>query len=433
MYEKHFKGLKREDLDAALVTVFESQRRRLAQYLNLPSGAEIILCPSGSDAEYIPIAMAKALHPTKFIANGITQFNEIGAGTEPASRGDYFSTHAPFLGANDLKTLSGFDGIKGLFINARNDDGSVRVSASEEMNEFCSRQLEEGFYPIIHGVFGGKTGVRDTVMPGSQEVGDKSMGVVDACQGRFTLDEIKQWMNQESVVLFTTSKFFQAPPFCGAVIVPPGIAKKLSSAPAPMNMIADSMGLGAFLTDKELPVCLQNWKNALKNEGNNNVGLALRWEAGLAAMEALSSVPDTDRMSVSHEWASAVKFMVDSDDLLDIFSIERSIVSIRIGKHSGGWLDMVEARDLYRWMSLEISGLIPHATDDERMALSTIIYIGQPVSVSDSHAIVRIALGVESLLTYTVDKVTTLKEDEMTVRKLAAIAKYFDHLKASGS
>jgi hypothetical protein len=46
---------------------------------------------------------------------------------------------------------------------------------------------------------------------------------------------------------------------------------------------------------------------------------------------------------------------------------------------------------------------------------------------------VRIALGVESLLTYTVDKVTTLKEDEMTVRKLAAIAKYFDHLKASGS
>jgi hypothetical protein len=81
MYEGRLKGLKGDELDASLTSIFESQRKRLSQYLKLPQGAEIILCPSGSDAEYIPVAMAKALHPNKTIANGVTQFNEIGAGT----------------------------------------------------------------------------------------------------------------------------------------------------------------------------------------------------------------------------------------------------------------------------------------------------------------------------------------------------------------
>lgn len=81
MYEGRLKGLKGDELDSSLTSIFESQRKRLSQYLKLPQGAEIILCPSGSDAEYIPVAMAKALHPNKTIANGVTQFNEIGAGT----------------------------------------------------------------------------------------------------------------------------------------------------------------------------------------------------------------------------------------------------------------------------------------------------------------------------------------------------------------
>jgi hypothetical protein len=68
------------------------------------------------------------------------------------------------LGANEEKTLSGFDGVKGFYVNARSKDGSV-INASEEMNNICAKQIEEGNYPIVHGVFGGKTGVRDEVMP----------------------------------------------------------------------------------------------------------------------------------------------------------------------------------------------------------------------------------------------------------------------------
>jgi len=434
LFEERIEGKTGQELDMVLRDIFATQRYRLSVVLNLPRGSEIILCPSGSDAEYIPVAIAKTLHPEATIRNGVTQLNEIGAGTAPAAVGEYFSTHAPFIGKleDGVKMLDGFDGVEGCIVPARTKEGDV-VDASLKMKEFTDECLNNGHYPIVHGVFGGKTGVRDTVMPPSLEGAKKSLGVVDACQGRFSLEEMNSWMEQDSLVLFTTSKFYQAPPFCGAVIVPPTIAEQLfQSSNPPIDMLTDN-GLGAYLTDKELPHCLKSWTTYLRDEGKNNVGLALRWEAGLVAMEKLASVSDDKRTAVVDEWAGIVTEMVKNESpQLDPWCIERSIISIRMSNNDGGWLNMKEARDLYRWMSMDVAAAVPDATEEEKEALSTVAYIGQPVSVSESHAIVRIALGVESLLSYISDKDTTLKEDKCTVKKLAAISKHFSTLKESG-
>ena len=132
-------------LDAALSEVYENQRSRLATILKLPSDAEVILCPSGSDAEYLPVAIAKALQPSKKIANGVTQLREIGAGSAPAAVGGYFSTHAPLVGElpEGLEYLSGFEGIDGEEISARHKDGSV-VDAAAEMKEGVCRSRDRG-------------------------------------------------------------------------------------------------------------------------------------------------------------------------------------------------------------------------------------------------------------------------------------------------
>jgi hypothetical protein len=60
-------------LQQSLGPIIENQRSRLFQILDLPDGAEIIFCPSGSDAEYIPIAIARALHGNMPISNGVVQ------------------------------------------------------------------------------------------------------------------------------------------------------------------------------------------------------------------------------------------------------------------------------------------------------------------------------------------------------------------------
>ena len=433
LFEEQIENVQGPDLDKALRDIFNAQRNRLSAALNLPKGSEIILCPSGSDAEYIPVALVKTLFPDVTIQNGVTQLNEIGAGTAPAAVGEYFSTHAPFIGElNGLKKLDGFGGIEGCIIPARTKDGDV-VNSSLKMKEFTDECLKIGHYPIVHGVFGGKTGVRDETMPSSLDKGKTSMGIVDACQGRFSLEELEQWLDQDSIVLFTTSKFYQAPPFCGAVIIPPSIVEQLSqSTSVPVEMLTDN-GLGAYLTDKELPNCMNSWKEPLQDDAKNNVGLALRWEAGLAALEELSSVSDDRRTALVDEWATTVTNMVSAEaPRLDPWCVERSIVSIRMSNNDGGWLNMEQARDLYRWMSMDVASAVPDATDEEKAALSTVAYIGQPVNVSESHAIVRIALGVESMLTYIDDKDETLKEDQTTVKKLSSISKHFSTLKASG-
>jgi asparagine synthase (glutamine-hydrolysing) len=424
------------ELDNTLQTVFDGQRRRIAACLELPDGVEIILCPSGSDAEYIPIAIARALKPSaEKIVNIVTQLKEIGAGSSVASGGAYFSTHAPLTGRlpDGVSHLEGFDGVSEISIPARERDGSVLDASA--MAEAIARQAEqEGAYPIIHGVFGGKTGLRDTCMPPSRDGGKSSMGVIDACQGRFSLAELHEWLAQDSIVLFTASKFYQAPPFCGAVFVPRQIADQLRKLPppAPLEMFGHN-GLGGFLSDKELPECMNSWKPLLRSDIKGNVGLALRWEAGLAGMEALSSTPDDQLVQAVEEWASRVTTLVQAQPGLDAWCVERSIVSIRLEKSSNGsWLDMNELKDIYRYMSLDVSGAVPRsATAEERAALAVCCNLGQPVDVADSHAILRIALGSESLAKYIVDPEETLKEDQIVVQKLGLVAKYLQSLQNS--
>ncbi|KAL7455161.1 hypothetical protein ACHAWC_006739 [Mediolabrus comicus] len=427
-------GLEGESLCSAMQGVYDDHRARLSNLLNLPEGTEVVICPSGSDAEYIPIAIARALKGDDVhITNGITQLSEIGAGSAPASVGKYFSTHVPLVGRlnGEKEVLSGFENIGGITISARDNDGNV-VNASKEMDSFAEEAFARGAYPIIHGVFGGKTGLRDNKMAASLDGGNKSLAVVDACQGRFSTDELHEWLNQDSLVLFTASKFYQAPPFCGAVLVPKGIADKLRGSPAPHpHSMFDNEGLGGFLTEKEMPPCLQSWGELLGKERRSNIGLALRWEAGLAGMEALAHVSDDMRTKAVDDWAGKVTAMVNGESNLDAWCTERSIVSIRVQK-GDGWLSMSELRDLYRWMSKDVSELVPGATAAEKDALSKSTYIGQPVHVSNSHAIVRIALGVESLVSYLDDSTSTLDEDMAVVQKLAAVGKHFATLKESG-
>lgn len=421
-----------------LEQVFENQRQRIAKALELPEGVEVVLCPSGSDAEYIPIAIARAIQAEpKKILNIVTQLKEIGAGSAPAAAGTYFSTHAPLVGRlpDANQTLEGFGDniVSGVNITARETDGTV-IDASAKAAELAAQAQSDGLYPITHGVFGGKTGLMDAAMPGSGDSGATSMGVVDACQGRFSLEELHSWLEQDSLVLFTASKFYQAPPFCGAVIIPKRIAEKLKNSmshPEPSKMFGE-LGLGGFVSDKELPQCLDSWKPILRSGGNDNVGLALRWEAGLAGMESLSSIPDADRVKAVEEWAGLVTNMVQArSEVLDAWCVERSIVSIRLKKDPNTWLNMSELRDVYRYMSKDVSTAVESATEEEKDILSRSCFIGQPVDVSESHAIVRIALGSESLASFVQNKDATLQEDELAVKKLAVIAKYFATLKQS--
>ena len=93
---------------------------------------------------------------------------------------------------------------------------------------------------------------------------------------------------------------------------------------------------------------------------------------------------------------------------------------------------MDELKDVYRYMSLDVSSAAPRsATAEERAALSVCCNLGQPVDVADSHAIIRIALGAESLAQYLDDRDRILREDQVVLQTLISVAKYPQVLKRS--
>lgn len=65
----------------------------------MPEGTGVFLTPSGSDAEYIPLLIAKILNPVKEIVNIVTCNEEVGSGTAHASKGQLFSSMEPNEGS----------------------------------------------------------------------------------------------------------------------------------------------------------------------------------------------------------------------------------------------------------------------------------------------------------------------------------------------
>jgi len=55
---------------------------------------------------------------------------------------------------------------------------------------------------------------------------------------------------QDSLVLFTSIKFYQAPPFYGAAMLPSSIAIKVSAVSPLKDMLVGPMGLRSCLTDE---------------------------------------------------------------------------------------------------------------------------------------------------------------------------------------
>ena len=242
---------------------------------------------------------------------------------------------------------------------------------------------------------------------------------------------------------------------CGAVVIPKGMASKLrkvNMAPWEAETMLSPFGLGGFVTDKELPDCLSCWKPLLIRSydddadadhmyQSNNVGLALRWEAGLAELEHLRAVAPDDqvRQDAISTWATAVTGLIAKQEpWLQAWAINGSIISIRLHRPNGNsskdeWLNMSELRTVYRYMSLDLS---PYASlssnDDDTTALNEVlrapVNLGQPVNVAESHAIVRIALGCDALSQYLQESSRVVAQDAVAVQKLAWVAQHFAQL-----
>lgn len=203
---------------------------RLKAALSLPETAcEIVLFPSGSDAEYLPILMASArrarLSLRGPVYNVVVAGGEVGSGTDLAAGGKHYSSLS-CTGISATGSVRAGDYLRGfcssdsmlVHIAARDAQSGTLTHDDVVVDKVCGiLQSDASAVAILHVVCGSKSGAQlpswDCVNTLTEKFGERLLVVVDACQLRVSQTAVRSYVNSNYVVLVTGSKFYCAPAF----------------------------------------------------------------------------------------------------------------------------------------------------------------------------------------------------------------------------
>jgi hypothetical protein len=271
-------------------------------------GGEAVLSASGTEAEFIALNIARA-RSQRPLTSIVVAPTETGSGVMKAAAGRHFLASSSLGGAVEQGAyLEGIDSadVAVEAIAIRDQSGQPRDSSEidAEAAACVARALAQGRDVLLHVLDMSKTGLAGVTRQTARALAAQAKGrvhvVVDASQLRCPPQRLHADLKAGFMVMITGSKFAGGPPFAGALLLPPGLAKGLngqSRAPA---------GLAAYSALLDWPASLRgNFTAAL--DVPFNLGLGLRWEAALANIEAFFALPESSRTHICAWFAAAVR------------------------------------------------------------------------------------------------------------------------------
>lgn len=123
------------------------------------------MTPSRTDAQFIPILVAKALnHDKDSFLNILTGKGEIGTNTLKAAQGKYFTDKYPIPGyikknedVVDTQIPGLLDNLKLEMLETRSVTGQV-LDHRKTIENMLNKCKDDGVVPILHSVYGTATG-----------------------------------------------------------------------------------------------------------------------------------------------------------------------------------------------------------------------------------------------------------------------------------
>ncbi|MDD2795376.1 hypothetical protein [Acidocella sp.] len=387
-------------------------RRGIAKVFGLRPDEQIILAASGTDTELLALALTHLAGAAQPILNILIAPEETGRGVPMAARGLHFAVDTAL--GHDVTfqaPVAGFRADTALAnIPLREADGALRAAAvvEAETAAVMANAMAQGQRVILHALDLSKTGLlapRPAFLAQMRALyGDAFDIVVDACQARLSPASVRAYLALGAVVLITGSKFFTGPPFAGAALLPAAIAARLASACLPA-------GLDAYFGRDDFP---PRARAAANLPPVGNYGLALRWHAALAEMQALLRVAPAQRAAILEGFGQIVRAAVAAQpalSLLDTPEIHRGpqaepwehlhsifTFSLRAPHAPGRCLTPAEARKVYLWLNTDLSALFPA----EQQIAARICHIGQPVPLpqpgcAEPQGALRVSAGARLL------------------------------------
>jgi hypothetical protein len=289
---------------ACYADALEAMRGRLRQMLCLPGDTDIAFAPSGTDLEFVALAVASA-RTQRPVVNILLGMEEVGSGCGLAAGGRYFADQTAIC-ANTPKgaSIDGFDETQIRNVPVRHIDGRPLDSAEAvaEIDEITTCSVREGSHILLHVVHGSKTGLVLPDLAGIDTLIARHWGnlslVVDACQARIEPEMLKAYLARGAIVLLTGSKFIGGPPFSGIALIP--------GAMRPEHPLAS--GLSTIFRRGEFPL---GWSGCEHLVQGANPGLWLRLEAALFELERFQAITSDKRQRVIAGFMTAVSGLAD--------------------------------------------------------------------------------------------------------------------------
>lgn len=371
---------------------FDELRRRLVDLFAIP-GAEAVLTPSGTEAEFAALSVAQALL-SRPLTNIVVAPTETGRGVMMAAAGRHFLPSASLGGLVAAGApLQGFDRrpIETQGIAIRDEAGYPRdpEAIDREAASLVAQALAAGRDVLLHVLDASKTGLsgvtRETARALARQARGRIMIVVDACQLRCQPAQLQQDLESGFMVMVTGSKFAGGPPFAGALLLSPSTIERLQGrARAPA-------GLSAYSARFDWPEPLRSGF-AAELESSVNLGLGLRWEAALAAIEPYFALPEALRMQVLTWFAGAVHRRVTARPHLRQVAAEPSRAKTIIPIETLG-----PAATPAGAAALHAALAAPQAPSGAPAKLAPACHLGQPVPIGERAAL-RICASMPMVL-----------------------------------
>lgn len=344
---------------------------------------EVFFGPSGTDVVYFPLLFSRERFPDKKILNIVTCIEELGSGTLFAAQGKYFAQNSQFNKAIPKgEAIINQDFIETEYLSARCAKGTIE-NPKQRLAELIKNNPDKNI--VVSLVVGSKSGIEDNLSWIDELDADNVLWNVDMCQFRHSPELIEKLTDQGVSVMITGSKFYQAPPFCGAILIPEKWMKRIEHVEE-LNFFNK---FNRVFSKYDLPKILRD-KTSLPKDINK--GGVLRWLATLNAIESLRAIDANEVESTINDWNTMINSELKNYDefilMPDQEMTNPTIISFQV-KSKKGLLNHQEMRKLFFSIVEDSYTDLP----------SEKIFIGQPVAYGDK-SFLRLAIGANNIIDF---------------------------------
>ena len=342
---------------------------------------EVFFGPSGTDVVYFPLLFSRELYPEKKILNIITCIEELGSGTINAGQGKYFSKTNQFRKSTPKGgAIIDSNFVKTEYLSARCAQGTIE-DPKNKLKELIKANPEKSI--IVSLVVGSKSGIEDNLSWIDELNADNVLWNVDMCQFRHSRELIESLTSKGVSVMITGSKFYQAPPFCGAILIPDRWVRNIEHH----NELNSFNQFREVFSIYDIPERLRA-KTNLPSEINK--GGVCRWLVTIKSIYALRSIGQENIQRVITNWNSFVnKELSKYEEFIlmpDQSKTNPTIISFQV-KGKNGKLNHQQMRSLFFSM-----------VESNHEGLPTNrVFIGQPVAYGDK-SFLRLAIGANNIV-----------------------------------